>query len=59
MRTELVLDALEQAIWTRAREGRADLADLVHHSDAGSVHLDRLHRAVGRCRRRTQRRLGR
>jgi putative transposase len=36
MHTELVLDALEQAIWTRAREGRADLRGLVSHSDAGS-----------------------
>ncbi|MGQ0623790.1 MAG: DDE-type integrase/transposase/recombinase [Sporichthyaceae bacterium] len=35
MRTESVLDALEQAIWTRAREGRGDLAGLVSHSDAG------------------------
>ena len=36
MRTELVLDALEQAIWTRAREGVADLSGLIHHHDAGS-----------------------
>jgi putative transposase len=36
MKTDLVLDALEQAIWTRAREGVADLAGLVHHTDAGS-----------------------
>jgi putative transposase len=36
MRTELVLDALEQAVWTRRREGRPDLTGLVHHSDAGS-----------------------
>jgi putative transposase len=35
MRTELVLDALEQAVWVRRREG-ADLAGLVHHTDAGS-----------------------
>lgn len=36
MRTELVLDALEQAIWTRAREGVDDLSGLVCHNDAGS-----------------------
>ena len=36
MRTELVLDALEQAIWTRAREGVDDLSGLVCHHDAGS-----------------------
>jgi putative transposase len=35
MRTELVLDALEMAIWTRARAGVADLTGLVHHTDAG------------------------
>ena len=36
MRTELVLDALEQAIWTRTREGVDDLSGLVCHNDAGS-----------------------
>ena len=36
MRTALVLDALEQALWTRRRDGAADLAGLVHHTDAGS-----------------------
>ncbi len=36
MRTSLVLDALEQALWTRRCGGRADLAGLVHHTDAGS-----------------------
>jgi putative transposase len=35
MRTQLVLDALEQAVWVRRREG-ADLAGLVHHTDAGA-----------------------
>lgn len=35
MSTQLVLDALEQAIWTRQREGH-DLSGLVHHSDRGS-----------------------
>jgi putative transposase len=36
MRTALVLDALEQAIWTRQRGGAAGLAGLVHHTDGGS-----------------------
>jgi putative transposase len=36
MRTSLVLDALEHALWTRQREGRGSLAGLVHHTDAGS-----------------------
>ena len=36
MRTALVLDALEMAIWTRGRHGATDLAGLVHHTDAGS-----------------------
>ena len=62
MRTSLVLDALEQALWTRRRDGR-DLAGLIHHTDAGSQggfnwssqHLD--HGGVrwdgwSRCRRR-------
>jgi putative transposase len=35
MKTALVLDALEQALWTRRRNG-ASLAGLVHHTDAGS-----------------------
>jgi putative transposase len=36
MRTSLVLDALEQALWTRRHDGRGSLAGLVHHTDAGS-----------------------
>jgi putative transposase len=36
MRTSLVLDALEHALWTRQREHRGGLAGLVHHTDAGS-----------------------
>lgn len=36
MKTALVLDALEQALWTRRRDGRGSLAGLVHHTDAGS-----------------------
>jgi putative transposase len=31
-----VLDALEQAVWTRRRDGVADLSGLIHHNDAGS-----------------------
>jgi putative transposase len=34
MKTALVLDALEQALWTRQREGASDLAGLVHHTVA-------------------------
>jgi putative transposase len=36
MTTTLVLDALEQALFTRAREGLTDLTGLISHSDAGS-----------------------
>ena len=36
MSTSLVLDAIEQAIWTRNRYGTTDLAGLVQHTDAGS-----------------------
>ncbi|WP_446220646.1 IS3 family transposase [Micromonospora sp. IBHARD004] len=36
MKTSLVLDALEMAIWARGRTGVTDLAGLVHHTDAGS-----------------------
>lgn len=36
LRTDLVLDALEQAIWRRQSE---DLSGLVHHSDRGSQFL--------------------
>jgi putative transposase len=36
MKTALVLDALEQAVWTRRREGFAELSGLIHHNDAGS-----------------------
>jgi putative transposase len=36
LRTDLVLDALEQAIWVRSAY---DLSGLVHHSDRGSQYL--------------------
>ena len=35
MSTQLVLDALEQAVWTREREGRS-LESVVAHTDRGS-----------------------
>ena len=35
MPTELPLDALEMALWTRARDGEP-VRGVVHHSDAGS-----------------------
>jgi putative transposase len=43
MRTELVLDALEMAIWTRARQGVVDLTGLVQHTDAGSQYTSIAH----------------
>jgi putative transposase len=36
MRTALVLDALEQAIWTRQQAGITEFGGLVHHTDAGA-----------------------
>ena len=36
MTTEIVLDTLEHAIWSRGRDGIDDLTGLVHHNDAGS-----------------------
>jgi putative transposase len=36
MTTELVLAAIDQAIFTRKREGVNSLAGLIHHNDAGS-----------------------
>jgi putative transposase len=38
MTTPLVLDALEQAFFTRTQEGVTDLTGLVAHNDAGSVY---------------------
>jgi len=51
MRTALVLDALEQALWARRRDGQGSLADLVHHTDAGAIYIYRVHRTAGRRRR--------
>jgi putative transposase len=39
MRTDLPLEALEMAIWTRQRQGVNDLTGLVHHGDRGSQYL--------------------
>ena len=39
MRTDLPLEALEMAIWTRARHGIDDLTGLIHHGDRGSQYL--------------------
>ena len=36
MTTDLVLDALEHAFFTRAQEGVTDLTGLIAHNDAGS-----------------------
>jgi putative transposase len=42
MSTQLVLDALEQAIWTRQRDGAA-LGSVVAHSDRGSQYVSIRH----------------
>ncbi len=34
--TQLVLNAIEHAIWTRAREGITDLTGLIDHHDRGA-----------------------
>ena len=44
MTTSIVLDAVEQAIWTRYRAGVTDLNGLVHHNDRGPIHLDPVQR---------------
>jgi putative transposase len=36
MATSMVLDAIEQAIWTRQQDGIFDLKNVVHHTDRGS-----------------------
>ena len=38
LKTDSALDALEQAIWSRQREG-ANLDQLIHHSDRGVRHM--------------------
>jgi transposase InsO family protein len=32
----MVLDAIEQAIWTRQQQGVLNFKDVVHHTDRGS-----------------------
>ena len=39
MTTDLVLDTLEHAIWTRRQAGVEDLTGLIHHTDAGSQYV--------------------
>ena len=39
MTTDLVLEALEHAFFTRAQEGVTDLTGLIAHNDAGRVYL--------------------
>jgi putative transposase len=39
LRTDLALDALEMAIWTRQRHPGGELSGLVHHSDRGVQYL--------------------
>jgi putative transposase len=39
MRTSLVLDTLEMALWTRERAGMPVAAGLIHHHDNGSQYL--------------------
>ncbi len=43
MTADLVLDAVEQAIWVREHEGRADFTALVAHHDHGSQYLSLAH----------------
>ena len=39
MTTDLVLDTLEHAIWTRRQAGVDDLSGLIYHTDAGSQYV--------------------
>ena len=39
MNTALVLDALEQATWTRHQTGITEFDQPVHHNDAGSQYI--------------------
>ncbi|EWM10037.1 transposase [Kutzneria sp. 744] len=51
MRTDLVLDALQMALWARDHAGHPVGPGLVHHSDAGAqLRLNRSsqHRLIGR-----------
>ena len=56
LRTDLVLDALEMAIWRRDLTG----GELIHHSDAGGQYTAHpLQRPTGRDRNRRLHRLRR
>ena len=68
MVTSMVLDSIEQAIWTRQREGVLDFKDVVHHTDRGSQYTsirftERLADAASsprsRCRQLLRQRPGR
>jgi hypothetical protein len=39
MNTDLVLDAINQAIFARRREGVKDLSGLIHHNDYAEVRV--------------------
>lgn len=46
MSTQLLLDALERAVWTRERAGSSTAAVVAHpHGSRLAVHLDPVHRA--------------
>jgi putative transposase len=50
LRTDLPLEALEMAIWTRQRHGINDLTGLIHHGDRGSqgeINRSSQHHLVG------------
>ena len=49
-RTRFVLDALQMALWRRDRDGKPVGQGLIHHSDAGSQGVLRLHHAPARSR---------
>ena len=51
LRSDLAINALEQAVWERNRTG-ASLHGLIHHSDRAGQYLSSLHRAPRRQRHR-------
>ena len=60
LRTDLALDALEQAIWARNPKTTDPDSHLVHHSDAGTQYLSiRYTQRLTEARHRTIGRLGR
>ena len=54
MTTDLVLDAINQAIFTRRREGVKDFSGLVHHNDYTEVGVKPRNRDIG-CTERVPR----